>query len=101
MRLGMRNFLRPGGMAALALAAGMIVGTASAQTPAVDELLASYGSLNSACRGGSGDDPRTQRACAERDRVVSALQRAGYCYGRRGQVGAQMSWHRCGPDSLR
>ncbi len=38
---------------------------------------------------------------AERDRIVAGLQQAGYCYGRRGQVGAQMSWHRCGLDSLR
>lgn len=85
----------------LVLVAGMVAGAAMAQALSGDELLASYRSLNSACRGGSGDDPRTQRACAERDRVVSALQQAGYCYGRRGQIGAQMSWHRCGADSLR
>ena len=85
----------------LVLTASMIAGAAMAQAMSEDELLADYRSLNSACRGGSGDDPRTQRACAERDRIVAALQQAGYCYGRRGQVGAQMSWHRCGADSLR
>jgi hypothetical protein len=79
----------------------MLAGAAVAQAPSGDELLARYRSLNSACRGGSGDDPRTQQACVERDRVVAALQRSGYCHGRRGQIGAQMSWHRCGPDSLR
>lgn len=99
----MRGIMRSG-YAVLALAAlgmGAIAAMAQAQAQSGDELIASYRSLNSACRGGSGDDPRTQTACAERDRVVARLQQAGYCYGRRGQVGAQMSWHRCGPDSLR
>lgn len=96
----MRGVMRSG-YAALALAAGMIAGATMAQAQSADELIASYRALNSACRGGSGDDPRTQKACAERDRVVTGLQLAGYCYGRRGQVGAQMSWHRCGLDSLR
>lgn len=89
------------GYAALALAAGMIAGATIAQAQSADELIASYRALNSACRGGSGDDPRTQKACAERGRAVTGLQQAGYCYGQRGQVGAQMNWHRCGPDSLR
>lgn len=96
----MRSVARSG-YAALGLAAGMIAGAAIAQAQSADELIASYRVLNSACRGGSGDDPRTQKACAERDRIVAGLQQAGYCYGRRGQVGAQMSWHRCGLDSLR
>lgn len=88
------------GYAALFLVAGMVAGAATAQAQSADELIASYRKLNSACRGGSGDDPRTQKACAERDRIVAGLQRVGYCYGRRGQIGAQMSWHRCGADSL-
>jgi hypothetical protein len=29
------------------------------------------------------------------------LQRAGWCYGKQRQIGAQMQWHRCGRDSLR
>lgn len=94
----MPGFVRSG-CVALVLAASMIAGVAVAQSG--DALIARYSSLNSACRGGSGDSPRTQRACAERDQVVAALQQAGYCYGRRGQIGAQMSWHRCGADSLR
>lgn len=100
MRWG-RGCLVRSGYVALALAAGMIAGATMAQAQPADELIASYRALNSACRGGSGDDPRTQKACVERDRVVAGLQQAGYCYGRRGQIGAQMSWHRCGPDSLR
>ena len=93
--------LRWSGRAALVLAASLAVGVALAQAPSGDELIASYNVLNSRCRGGSGDDARTHKARAERDRVVAALQLAGYCFGHRGQVGAQMSWHRCGPDSLR
>ncbi|CAD5260358.1 exported hypothetical protein [Bosea sp. 62] len=96
----MRGVARSG-YVALSLAAIMAAGTAMVQAQSGDELIASYPALNSTCRGGSGDDPRTQKACAERDRVVAGLQQAGYCYGRRGQIGAQMSWHRCGADSLR
>lgn len=96
----MRGVARSG-YVALVLAAIMVAGIAMAQVQSGDELIANYRALNSICRGGSGDDPRTQKACAERDRVVAGLQQAGYCHGRRGQIGAQMSWHRCGADSLR
>jgi len=53
------------------------------------------------CRGGSGDDPRTHAACAARDKTVAKLHAVGWCYGKRGQFGYQMTWHECGPNSLR
>jgi len=56
---------------------------------------------NSLCRGLPGDDPRSQAACARRQQIQGELQRTGWCYGRQGQIGAQMQWHRCGRDSLR
>jgi hypothetical protein len=99
MRRTMRR--RSAWLGALILLAGSLSGAALAQAPRGDELIAIHRQLNSMCRGWSGDDPHTQQVCEVRDRLGGTLQKAGYCFGRRGQAGAQMSWHRCGPDSLR
>ena len=56
---------------------------------------------NENCRGGHGDDPRTDAACAARETYYAKLRVIGWCYGKRGQLGYQMSWHKCGPDSLK
>ncbi|WP_315742232.1 MULTISPECIES: hypothetical protein [unclassified Bradyrhizobium] len=56
---------------------------------------------NSRCRGGAADAPTTAAACAERQRYDTSLNLLGQCYGKRGQIGADMAWHPCGPDSLR
>lgn len=57
--------------------------------------------LNGKCRGGSGDDDATWRACDLRDYIHPALVSGGWCYGRQGEAGYQMEWHRCGSSSLR
>jgi len=51
--------------------------------------------LNDKCRGGSGDDPNTQKACDQRDAVYSKLEKSGWCYGGPGDAGYQRSWKRC------
>ena len=56
---------------------------------------------NTRCRGGSGDEAATWTACAERTEIGERLQALGWCYGRQGEAGYQMSWHRCGRNSLR
>lgn len=56
---------------------------------------------NGRCRGGSGDSPLTEAACSERERLGARLDTLDRCYGKRGQSGAEMSWHVCAPDSLR
>ena len=56
---------------------------------------------NSRCRGGSGSSPLTEAACSERERYSSRLDALGRCYGKRGQIGAEMKWHFCSPDSIR
>ena len=56
---------------------------------------------NSRCRGGSGDSALTDAACSERDRYTSRLDALDRCYGKRGQIGAEMKWHVCASDSLR
>lgn len=67
---------------------------AKAQTPTA-ELLAIEGKLNSMCRGWSGNDPHTDEVCALRDDLHKLLGTMGYCYGKKGQAGYQMQWHKC------
>lgn len=74
---------------------------ASAQTPApasVEDLVKRWHVLNSDCRGSS--PPISDRACDERPKVATQLARLGWCYGKKGQIGAQMVWHQCGKVSL-
>lgn len=56
---------------------------------------------NSACRGGSGDDPKTELACEEREAYSTRLGQLGWCYGKQGEYGYQHQWHRCGRRSMR
>lgn len=64
-------------------------------------MLARWQDQNGKCRGGSGDDSETWKACEARDYTELALRAAGWCYGREGEYGYQMNWHRCGPVSIR
>jgi len=69
----------------------------SSQTAlSVEELLRRYDVENEGCRGGSGDDPETDRACERREQVSAQLQAAGWCYGENAAYGYQMEWRRCG-----
>lgn len=45
------------------------------------------------CRGTS-DEVLTPKACEERDKLVERLESRGFAYGREGQIGCQMRWHR-------
>lgn len=51
---------------------------------------------NGACRGGSGNEDETWRACDRREDISAKLAAVGWCYGRPGEYGYQMSWHVCG-----
>jgi len=57
--------------------------------------------LNEGCRGGSGNDEATWRACDAREHTQQSLSAAGWCYGRIGEYGYQMNWHRCGTNSVK
>ena len=74
---------------------------ALAQTDRAEALLAWQQDANTRCRGGSGDSQATWQACGERDAYSRVLNSMGWCYGRSGEIGANMSWHRCQANSIR
>ena len=57
--------------------------------------------LDVMCRGGYPEEFTTVEACKQRDKLVKALHDKSYCYGKKGQAGAAMQWHKCGRNSLR
>ncbi len=71
-----------------------------AQDAETIRLLQDEAVLNSNCRGGSGDNSETWQACGARDYVGYLLSQRGYCYGKDGQIGAEMEWHQCTTGSL-
>lgn len=83
--------------------AALVLGAASpvaAQDAETIGLLQDVATLNSRCRGGSGDDSETWMACGARDYIGFLLFQRGYCLGKEGQAGFEMEWHPCGPGSL-
>ena len=82
---------------ALVVAAG---GAQAVEQPTAKQLIKAFGIANSDCRGSA--DPssaETQMECDRRSRIVGRLSQMGWCYGRKAQVGADYSWHRCTPAS--
>ncbi|WP_139104371.1 hypothetical protein [Agrobacterium tumefaciens] len=67
----------------------------------VERLIGQYDAYNDICRGASGDEKATQSACDSRGEVSMLLGREGLCYGKDGQAGYQMKWHKCGKGSIR
>lgn len=58
-------------------------------------LMVKVDTLNDKCRGGSGDDPATARACDEREAALAEIKAKNWCWGNDGQVGADRVWERC------
>jgi hypothetical protein len=61
----------------------------------IDVLIAQEEELNHKCRGGSGDEPATMKACDERDAIVEKLKTKGWCWGHDGQVEFKKQWEKC------
>lgn len=59
-------------------------------------IISQWHDQNGACRGGSGNEDETWRACDRREVIDVKLRAVGWCYGREGEYGYQMSWHICG-----
>jgi len=68
-------------------------------TKEIKDLIDIEGQLNDECRSGSGDKSATEKACNERDRYFDKIHSLGWCWGKLGQVEAEMTWHICGKDS--
>jgi hypothetical protein len=79
------------------IAALAAVGAAHAEQPptAVGKLIAQLEPLNDACRGGSGDDPATQKECAQRDQKFNQIKKAGWCLGPDSAPAYQQTWMAC------
>lgn len=45
------------------------------------KLIHQYEKANSDCRGGSGDNSDTWKACGRRDLLGEQIQKLGWCYG--------------------
>lgn len=91
-------------LATVAVCAPLSGAIAQTRTPAAistEALLSAWAVENEACRGGSGDEASTWKACERREHVSAQLGRLGLCYGREGEPGYMSDWHRCGPGSLR
>lgn len=58
-------------------------------------LIAEEEKLNDRCRGASGDDKETTKACDERDSVFGEIKARGWCWGYDGQTEADKVWERC------
>jgi hypothetical protein len=71
------------------------------ETSNIQNLLVLEREANDKCRGGSGDKSTTWDACDERTEYDERLNSLGMCYGKAGQYGYQMAWHRCGLGSIR
>jgi hypothetical protein len=67
----------------------------SGQTTNAAAMIAQSNELNSRCRGGSGDDPRTHQACAARNALGLQLEAQGFCYGENAEFGYQARWDIC------
>jgi hypothetical protein len=63
-------------------------------------LIREYNAANEVCRSTDGTR-RTEIACERRAAYMMRLNEVGWCHGKHDDAGAQMLWHRCGPDSNR
>src|SRR5215216_1450096 len=82
---------------AVTVAVACSVASATAALLSTDKLLDRWHEANGYCRGGSGEE--TIWWCTVRDGLDEILSTRGWCYGKTGQAGYQMQWHKCGPDS--
>lgn len=60
-----------------------------------ENLIKQADKLNNQCRGGSGDNPATMKACDKRDKLIEVLASKGWCYGHEGQAGYERQWEKC------
>jgi hypothetical protein len=95
---GLKRIVAP----SLLVAATLInAGPAVGRDNSLKAMLSAEHDLDVMCRGGPPEEFTTVEACKTRDKLVTALYGKGYCYGKKGQRGADMQWHKCGSNSQR
>ena len=67
-------------------------------TEGMTSLIADEARLNNECRDGSGDNPKTMKACEERDVLFQKIKAKGLCWGHEGQIEADKAWSRVRSD---
>jgi hypothetical protein len=79
----------------------LLVSPASAQSRGdATALIGLWQRANTVCRG-SNDRQKIAEACGQRESIAKRLASFGWCYGRTGEYGYQLRWHRCTSYSLR
>jgi hypothetical protein len=72
-----------GRKATIAVAAMLFLSAgAEAQTTSINAQIKTWTELNRACRGGSGDSPKTWDACNQREAAGAILKKNGLCQGK-------------------
>lgn len=71
---------------------------ANTQTARPDAQIERWFALNNVCRGTAGAEG--EKACMERETVAAALDKSGWCYGRKDQTAVDYRWHFCDQGSL-
>jgi hypothetical protein len=89
------------GLSLLVMAALGCAVSAFARDDPLKAIISAEHDLDVMCRGGSPEEFTTVEACKRRDKIVKALYGNGFCYGKKGQTGADMQWHKCRANSLR
>jgi hypothetical protein len=74
---------------ALTMAALSFVPRLAAPAHAQSPLIQGWLAVNTMCKGGHGDDPKTLQACARRDQLGAKLKRRGCLYQEDGD------WWKC------
>lgn len=72
-----------------------VMAVSNAQATDVKSLMRKWDRENERCRGGRGDDPKTDAACERREKLYATIEKLGWCYGEDDQATASWQWHRC------
>lgn len=69
----------------------------------VQSLIEKSETLDDKCRGGSGNNPSTMKACDQRDKVIASIEKKGWCFGslNRDDAGYNYRWIPCKLDKSR
>lgn len=69
----------------------------------VQQLIEKSETLNDKCRGGSGNNPSTMKACDQRNKLLEIIKKKGWCYGSFNQddAGYNYRWIPCKMDKTR